>query len=264
MKNKQKKEIIALRSQWRKAIASTGREYSAVTTLLDALLHGRFRFESEAWLGREHAGARELLLRAWDRRGIIIPNAVLSEIAARGLLPLLDRFLIFSALHQVKPDPRAAITINVSCATLANPAFWSDLEAPGHDHRPDMIIFEILEYEKSYEIDAALLNTARARGYRLALDDFYPDAHNWKRLQDYAPYLDYIKLDGRFVREGLAGKCGFAETVARLRQAYPGLSLIAEFVETAAEAKLLFAMGISVVQGRALPDPYGPPRLACF
>ncbi|MCB9990494.1 MAG: EAL domain-containing protein [Rhodospirillales bacterium] len=248
-------DINTLRTHWISVNAPANQDGHLVHTLLEALNKGRFRFHAEPWLGADHTNARELLLRAWDHAGEVIQHGkIMHKLLEQGLMPAIGEFLIFSALRDVDAEDHSAITVNALCATLSSKDFWDTLDALDHGHLPERVIFEILEYETDYSVDHSLMQAARDKGFRFALDDFYPDEQNWKRLDDFAPYLDYIKLDGKFVREGLSGRTEFSKTIADLKDRYPGVEIIAEQVETAAEARMLFSMGIHAVQGRALPE----------
>ena len=237
------------------------KDLEPAAALLEAFRFDRFTFHSEDWLGADRTDARELLLRAWDSKGDSIPSGrAIQELFDKGMMPSLDKFLIFAALRKIEPNRQSAVTINALCSTLAQKLFWQELDILPHNHAAKKIVFEILEYEAEYEVSHELLTAACEKGYRFALDDFYPDELGWKRLNDFAPYIDYIKLDGKLVREGLAGNSVFFETISDLKARYPDIALIAEHVETPSEAFHLFDQGIAVVQGRSLPKRSLGPR----
>ena len=103
---------------------------------------------------------------------------------------------------------------------------------------------------------ADFLGRARALGLRTALDDFGSGASSFGYLKQLP--LDYLKIDGQFVRDVLtdpldaaAARC-FVD-VARV----VGLKTVAEFVESEAVQQKLAALGVDMAQGYHIHRP-GP------
>ena len=109
---------------------------------------------------------------------------------------------------------------------------------------PDRTVIELLEGQA---VDAELLDVLdelRDAGFRIALDDFRFDP-GWEQLVAHA---DAIKLDIReMTRDELAA------AVERLRR--PGLSLLAEKVETREEYEHCRALGFDAFQGYFFAQP---------
>jgi EAL and modified HD-GYP domain-containing signal transduction protein len=109
---------------------------------------------------------------------------------------------------------------------------------------PGRTVIELLEGQA---VDGELLEVLaelRADGFKLALDDFRFDP-GWESLVEHA---DAVKLD---IRE-LPG-AALEEAVTRLRR--PGLSLLAEKVETRAEYEHCRALGFDAFQGYFFAEP---------
>lgn len=239
----------------------------ATLLLLHALRNDRYRFEEESWFGENGPVAKELLLRAWNKKGEAVNHGgVLGAIfTAKSSATGFDRQLFLSALKKTGPDQRMPLSINILPSSLESREFWDLLDKHPAAHGPESIILEILEHETQFTVNHDLMERARNAGYTFALDDFSPTENDWKRLQAFAPYLNYIKLDGAFVRRGLKGDIAFKQAVNILRNAHPDCALIAEHVETRDEADRLFAMGIAAVQGNKLREDefYAPATETC-
>jgi EAL domain-containing protein (putative c-di-GMP-specific phosphodiesterase class I) len=88
----------------------------------------------------------------------------------------------------------------------------------------------------------------RALGCRVALDDFGAGYTSFRHLK--ALSVDIVKIDGSYV-QGLPVNTDnqlFVRTLLALCNGF-GLKTVAEFVETQAEADLLRAYGIGLLQG---------------
>ncbi len=265
MKAETAHHIESLALQWKRA--ATGlRENEKIVALIDALCAGRFSFAHEAWHGKDGEMASELLLRVWDEHGLPLERGqAIAAVAADGRLPGLNVFLVFAALAKTPVSHDETLSINILPSIAALPQFWDKLDKARGGHAPESIIFEILEHEESWDVDDALMEQAKQKGYRFALDDFNADESDWQRLADFAPYLDFIKLDGPLVRDGLDGDPVLAQTIGRLQKDYPDLQIVAEYVRSDHEAQMLYDMGVTAVQGTRLaassrstlrPDPF--------
>jgi Amt family ammonium transporter len=95
----------------------------------------------------------------------------------------------------------------------------------------------------------------RGCGCRFSLDDFGSGLSSFGYLKTLP--VDYLKIDGRFVRELVHDRVDEAmvESIQRLGHVM-GVETIAEWVEDAATLDRLAAMNVDYVQGFHL----GPPR----
>lgn len=121
---------------------------------------------------------------------------------------------------------------------------------------PERLIFEIVESEHVSDRDhlMAIISAYRQRGFRVALDDFGTGYANLDMLADLHP--DKLKLDRRLVADcdrDPRRQALIEATVTLARRL--GLTLIAEGVETAAEARWLLGVGIGLQQGYYFARP---------
>lgn len=210
----------------------------------------------------ETAYAYEGLLRVEDEYGQAVPLSAPFAAAGDGEVVVLDRLCrVVHALNFVTQDEHGpALFLNVHGRHLLSigygqhgAAFETLLGYCGVS--PRRVILEILE---SHIDDLDKLQAAmaayRAKGFRVALDDFGTEHSNVDRLWKLAP--DVVKLDRALIVE--------ATHNARARRVFPrlvelihelGADVIAEGVETAEQYRLALDAGVDGVQGFHLARP---------
>ena len=144
------------------------------------------------------------------------------------------------------------IAANLSGLTLQSPAFRDRLLAlldaePLLTHRLLIEITETAEIEDEAEA-VRTVEALRARGLPLCIDDFGAGAAAFRYLRAFR--VDYVKIDGLYVEAALrsdqdrgivAGMVDLARTV--------GARVVAERIETEAEAALMRELGVDYGQG---------------
>ncbi len=272
------------------AAGAIGPEESAVVKpLLEALLSGRFHFEAEIWHVTHETQQKalfpaEMLLRAYTPlMQPIPPLAPINIIAQNSLHHLLDKAIIVSAIDQALRKDQMPISINTSARNLKTEAFWRDIGALIDDHFDHHLIrgnltFEVTEDDLAHNPCREMLLSIKDKyECKFAIDDFYYDyshhAHNqsgidsfdWGRLQNLKDIIDFVKIDGEIVEQGLLGasKQQLHELVSRVHSVAPHAHFVFERVADADEALLLGrivngqtnARSHAAVQGRRLlPD----------
>jgi diguanylate cyclase (GGDEF)-like protein len=145
------------------------------------------------------------------------------------------------------------LSLNVSLSTLLGPLIGTVLpeDLTG-------IVFEITEYERHEDNPGAdrQLSALRARGARIAIDDFGVGFSNLRRLLWLEPEI--IKLDISVVR-GVHNRPGHLAMIRALGVYADscGAQLCAEGVETTAEWRALSGAGVALAQGYLFGRP-GP------
>lgn len=206
----------------------------------------------------------EVLLRWASGNGSNhLPGEFLPLAERYGLMPQVDRWVItqvFAALvaHGITHRDLGKVAINLSGSSVSDPRLLAHIDqclaASGLD--PAMFCFEVTEtagiVQRSRAVD--LLASLRAMGARTSLDDFGTGLATFDYLKSLP--LDFVKIDGSFVRDVLSSRvdqrivlaiCDVARTM--------GLTTIAEFVETPAQRSLLAAYGVDYVQGFGIARP---------
>lgn len=209
--------------------------------------------------------AHEILTRPRGPDQVSIPiQDITTSGHVLGMDEELDLVMIKNALEKSDALP---ITLNISVKAANSPKFWEKVRPDLAIFHPEDIIFEILEHDVDWDADISHLEKMRQRGYRFALDDFSIGQDHDNRMAVYGNLVDFVKIDGALVRGGLGDadakftQAQFSERIAHIKETCPHAQLIAEYVKTRAEADVLFAAGISGVQGRDL-KPHDFPLVA--
>jgi EAL domain-containing protein (putative c-di-GMP-specific phosphodiesterase class I) len=207
---------------------------------------------------------RELLLRLRDENGGLVPPGSFLPAAERyGLMPLIDRWVMrraFKLIAERKHSHRkvAGYAINLSGATIGDSDFVdfvADLFTQ-YDVPPTMVCFEITETSAISNLDEAQKFIARLRkiGCSFSLDDFGTGMSSIAYLK-HLP-VDFIKIDGSFVKEILSSKVDRAmvEMITKTAKIMQK-KVVAEFVESVAILDELRQIGVDYVQGHAIGKP---------
>lgn len=204
----------------------------------------------------------ELLLRLYTQNGIQMPGAFLPAAQRYDLLPQIDRWVIKTAcgwLANRTDHPQAEIlNINLSPQTLSHPNFISYVCHTLKEYAipPQLICFEITEYNAINDLTQVLrqLHQLQDLGIRFALDDFGSGFASY----DYVKRLpvDFIKIDGQFVREinrNIPDRT-MVQAITDIARSL-GKQIIAESVEDREIAETLRILGVDYGQGYFLGKP---------
>ena len=215
--------------------------------------------------GDKHKGMHfEVLLRLRDESGqILAPGHFIPAAERYGLMPSLDRWVISKTLQTLSQQPGYAklvdtCSINLSGSSLDDETLLEFITAQMQYYgiAPQMLCFEITETSAIGNLSNArrLIQALRAMGCRFALDDFGVGMSSLTYLKQLP--VDYLKIDGGFVRDMLQDKGDHAmvEMINRIGQTL-GKKTVAEFVESREIAEELMSMGVDYVQGYAIARP---------
>ncbi|RDZ29797.1 EAL domain-containing protein [Lysobacter silvisoli] len=206
----------------------------------------------------------ELLLRFRDQEGrLVVPGAFIPAAERYGLMPMLDRWVIetalanFDRLHPNGAKLRTA-TINLSGASIEDETLADLILAllRKHEVAPERVCFEITETVAVRNLAqvARFIERLRAVGCRFALDDFGAGMSSFGYLKNLP--VDIIKIDGAFIRDLLTDPMSHAIVKAVTDIGHQrGLKVIAEWVTSDEILLELGAMGVDYAQGYALHQP---------
>jgi diguanylate cyclase (GGDEF)-like protein len=221
-------------------------------------------FQPKARLADDQIVGVEALLR-WRRpgRGMVPPDRFIAVLEETGLILQAGAWVIRSACTQLAAWDRAGapplrLAINISARQFRHATLARHLEDTLVEHEidPSRIDIELTESMLMEDNDATrhmLANFARI-GVRLALDDFGTGHSSLSYLKRFN--VDSLKVDRSFVSALPDDSEDRAIAQAVIVMAHSlQMSVVAEGVETIAQAESLHAMGCDEVQGYLVGRP---------
>jgi diguanylate cyclase (GGDEF)-like protein/PAS domain S-box-containing protein len=214
---------------------------------------------------REGDGVRmELLLRFREESGrLVVPGAFMPAAERYGLMPVIDRWVIETALsHFDQLHPAGAAlqlaTINLSGASVEDDALADRIIELLALHRvdPGRVCFEITETVAVRHLSqvARFMQRLRTVGCKVALDDFGAGMSSFGYLKNLP--VDIIKIDGSFIRDMLDDPVSYAMVRAATDIGHQiGLIVVAEWVTSEAVMQALRELGVDLAQGFSLHMP---------
>lgn len=211
----------------------------------------------------------EALLR-WRHptRGMISPGEFIPVAEDTGLIVPIGRWALRAACKQIRDwmdafeiPERFALSVNMSARQTNDPLLFDTLQRAIEEFRvpPGRLKLELTESAVMGDPDAgaALLERLRELGCALYIDDFgtgYSSLSYLNRLP-----IDGLKVDRSFVQD-LDGSKASATMVQMILDLARNLEVdvVAEGVETDAQAEQLLAMGCNRLQGYYFSRPLAP------
>jgi len=241
-------------------------ELAMESRLLQAVRDGEFVLHYQPQLRVTDGalmGVEALIRWAHPEQGLIGPDGFLPLAEARRLTLPMGQWVLRTALAQAVHWQaagllRVPLAVNLSPLQFRSPGFVQSVEAALAEAGASGALLELEITESMLMQDSAevlaVLARLRARGVRVAVDDFgtgYTSLRNLQRLP-----IDRLKIDRGFV-DGLSADGGSAAIVLSIIQLGRGLGLqvLAEGVATAAQSDWLLAQGCDVQQGRLVLEP---------
>ena len=209
----------------------------------------------------------ELLMRRKDESsGLTSPEEFIPAAERFNLMPDIDRWVVDAALPKIAELVRLAAErgervlcgINLSGQSLGDETFFAYVDAliDRHAVPTEAICFEVTETSaiSNFEVALRFIERMRARGCRFALDDFGTGVSSFSYLKRLP--LDYVKIDGSFVRDLLDNPVDEA-MVASINKVAHALNIetIAEYVESEALLERLRELGTDYAQGYLIAQP---------
>jgi diguanylate cyclase (GGDEF)-like protein/PAS domain S-box-containing protein len=210
-------------------------------------------------------GAEALLRWRHPERGLLSPAEFICVAEQTGLIVDIGAWVIDAACRQLADwnppgagDPPLGLSINVSPIQFRQRDLVATVQRAleAHGVEPRLLTLEITEGVLIDRVDEVIdrLGQLKALGVRLSIDDFgtgYSSLAYLRRLP-----LDELKIDRSFVANlaGDSNNAAIVESMVAIATAF-GLAVIAEGVETRAEADLLRRLGCRCHQGYLYARP---------
>ena len=238
-----------------------------------AVDEGRLRVEYQPIIDLRTGAtvAAEALVRVWDpgRSRLIEAEAFIAVAEETGLLGDMDDWVLAETIAQAAAwrdgpgDTRCTdVAVNITARHLADATFAGSVieELAAHGLPSSALQIEVTERVLMEASNSAMtgLKLLRDAGVRVGLDDFGTGYSSLSYLRMFP--LDFVKIDRSFVHETRhAGTArAIVSAIVDLSHAL-GMAVVAEGVETAAQASWLAELGCDRAQGFWFA-PSGPAR----
>lgn len=204
----------------------------------------------------EVAGAEALLRWNHPKEGMRLPSSFIPVAEKTGLIAEIGDWVLaevaatLGAWH--RDGFKGRLAFNISPRQVDRPDFFNRLRQAFSDAQVPLSLVE-LEFTESaaMEVGDAVLDEIRSlrmEGARIAIDDFGTGYSNISRLRSMP--LDRVKLDPSLIAD-IESSEKARVVVQAVIQLIKGVDceIVAEAVETSAQADILRAMGCDTVQG---------------
>jgi diguanylate cyclase (GGDEF)-like protein/PAS domain S-box-containing protein len=248
----------------------------AIGRVQEALDNGEFvlHYQPKVDMRRGVVLGLEALLR-WDhpQQGLVAPAQFLPLIEHTGLSARIGDWVLSQALEHLAGWRRAglelSVSVNVSARHLQEPDFALRLAEllARHADQPlaAALELEILETAAHADIQStsAKLVQCRALGVRFALDDFGTGYSTLTYLKQLP--VDVLKIDRSFVHHMLddSQDRAIVEGVIGLARTFQ-CTVVAEGVESPAQARTLLELGCHIGQGTGIAAPMPASAVAAW
>ena len=232
----------------------------------DAIAKVKFRFFAQPIIPLNNGNKKqiEILIRMEDEAGhLTAPNAFIPAAERYNLMADVDRLVIdhifkyiSSAGDRYKTD--IIFSINISGNSLNSEKFPEYVKEKISEYDIDAknICFEINEPAAIINLQRtkSLIDELKVTGCQFSLDDFGSGLSSFGYLKNLP--VDYIKIDGSFVKDMVENKIDHA-MVAAINQIGHVMEIktIAEFVESNAILEQLTIIGVDLIQGYHISRP---------
>jgi EAL domain-containing protein (putative c-di-GMP-specific phosphodiesterase class I)/CheY-like chemotaxis protein len=189
---------------------------------------------------------------------IIYPPSKFLEIArSTGTLKSITRMIIEKSVKLFATNTHS-FSINITEAELEDRGFVKYIESSLNFHKiePARVIFEVLEnitlQPESQQIKT--IADLKELGCRISIDDFGVSNSNLSRILEFYP--DYIKIDGKFIKNLLNNKNAYIITKIIKELSFNiGAMTIAEYVCDKEIQAAVNSLGIDFSQGYYIMEP---------
>lgn len=205
-------------------------------------------------------------LSRWQRpEGLVMPGEFIAVADETGIILSINQQLLDEACRQLRSwhlmfpsDPALTLNVNITPKQFAQPDLASQigktLQETGVD--PAVVNLEITETIAMADADrsALVLSQLKALGVRLDIDDFGTGYSSLSRLQHFP--VDRLKIDRSFIScmDTDAETREIVRIIIMLAHGL-GLEVVAEGVETQAQADMLKELDCELAQGYLYSRP---------
>jgi diguanylate cyclase (GGDEF)-like protein len=175
-----------------------------------------------------------------------------------GIVHLVDRFALETAVTQLKRHDEITLGVNVSGTAATDPVWLQSFVEYVRDNRDvaDRLVVELTETASlhQFEENARFVSQLRELGARVAIDDFGAGYTSFRNLQ--MMHVDVVKIDGSYIKDLSSSPQNqvFVRTLTGLAKNL-NMRVVAEWVGSDQDADLLESFGVDYFQGFHFGEP---------
>jgi diguanylate cyclase (GGDEF)-like protein/PAS domain S-box-containing protein len=245
-------------------LADAQRKLALERDLAQAMENGELAMHMQLQVGHDGQPAGAELLMRWQRAdgGFVPPDVFIPVAESSGLIVPLGRWVLREAcgawLALDAAGHALPLSINVSPLQFRQPDFVAQVRAVLQETGapPQQLIFEVTEGLLVEDVGQTVgrMRELAALGIRFSIDDFGTGYSNLAYLKKMPLYE--LKIDKSFMRDIPHDANGTAIVQSILAMAgHLGLRVVAEGIETEAQAQFLAAHGGAAMQGYLFHRP---------
>ncbi|MGZ8752959.1 MAG: putative bifunctional diguanylate cyclase/phosphodiesterase, partial [Acidimicrobiia bacterium] len=217
--------------------------------------------------GGDVVGLEALVRWQHPTRGLLPPAEFLAVAAQNGLSARIEEAVLAEVLAELRKDPSLPrVWVNLSALELSRPRHARRITTAAIEADVSLarLGFEVTETVLASDTSAVRENLAwlRDRGARVALDDYgtgYASLANLRQLP-----IDELKVDQSIIARMVTEPFDLAVVQAIVKIASSlGLGVVAEGVETPAQAAMARDLGIATLQGYLFARPDALDQTGC-
>ena len=242
------------------------RQMSIADEVVAALKAGRLRLAYQPIVSAKTRKPMhyECLLRMIKEDGQVMTAGYFVPAAEHmGIVHLVDRFALETAVTELKAHKSITLGINVSGTAAGDPAWLQSFVdyIRVNSEIAGRLVVELTETAAlhHFEENARFVSQLRDLGVRVAIDDFGAGYTSFRNLQ--LLHVDVVKIDGSYVAnlsESPENQV-FVRTLVGLAKNF-NMRVVAEWVGSDADAALLQSFGVDYFQGFHFGEPLLEPE----
>lgn len=215
-------------------------------------------------------GVEALIRWRHPTRGMVPPSLFISIAEETGLIVSIGEWVLETACRQLSAWRKENLPEVTMAVNLASPSFRGGLLVRDistvlrtFNLRPELLELEVTETMLMQDADATIrtLEQLHELGVKLSIDDFGTGHSSLSYLRRFR--IDQLKIDRSFIAEMTDSPPDAAITAAIILFSQKlKLEVVAEGVETAAQATMLRKQGCHLLQGYYFSKPVEPEKLA--
>ncbi len=180
-----------------------------------------------------------------------------------GIVHLIDRFALETAMTELKRHDAIHLGVNVSGTAASDPIWLQGFVDYVRDNRDvaDRLVVELTETASlhQFEENARFVSQLRELGVKVAIDDFGAGYTSFRNLQ--MMHVDVVKIDGSYIKDLSSSPENqvFVRTLTGLAKNFD-MRVVAEWVGSEEDAVLLESFGVDYFQGFYFGEPLLEPE----